>query len=304
MGGGDALARALDGFAAACYCLRRSALTRWIFILLIVAALGLTLFARPGQLESQTIRDVAIGDISIASVDTYVRVSGILDPAGAYRTIYNLGGFELYGSRYVPLMAPGTPDAIWVADENLPPGDASGYVTLVAQVMMGQGMQQPSLYLRVGYPPNVALANLLSRIGATLLICLVIATLIVWLVERLDYAIPLPWSARPAMHPPALLWFGALGRQFDDVVVRSLPAQLSATPHEARFESTDATSRWSVAIRRLKRVQLFDVATRYGAMPAARLHFEDERGLQRRGVIAAGSPESRDAILQVLSLIR
>ncbi len=294
----------LDGFAAACYRLRRSDLARWIFIALVVVALGLMLFTRPGQIENQTVRDVAIGDISIASVNTYVRVSGVLDPTGAYRTSYNLGGFELYGSRYIPLMAPGTPDAIWVADENLPARDSGGYVTLVAQVMMGQGMQQPTLYLQVGYPPNVILANLLSRLGSILLIVLMVAAFVGQLVERLDYAIPLPWNAGLAANPPALLWFGALGRQFDDLVLRSFPVRFSATPREARFESADPASPWSVAIRRLSQAQLFDVATRYGGMPAARLRFEDERGLQRHGVIAAGSAESRDAILRVLSLIR
>ncbi|MFN4294893.1 MAG: hypothetical protein ACK4JD_12265 [Thermoflexales bacterium] len=303
MAGGDALARALDGFAAACYRLRRSDLARRVFILLVVVALGLMLFTRPGQLENQTVRDVAIGDISIASVNTYVRVSGVLDPTGAYRTSYRLGGFELYGSRYIPLMAPGTPDAIWVADENLPARDSAGYVTLVAQVMMGQGMQQPTLYLQVGYPPNVILANLLSQLGSMLLALLLVAAFIGQLVERLDYAIPLPWNVGLAANPPALLWFGALGRQFDDRVLRSFPARFSATPREARFESADPTNPWSVAIRRLSQVQLFDVATQYGGMPAARLRFEDERGLQRRGVIAAGSAESRDAILRVLSLI-
>jgi hypothetical protein len=294
----------LDGFAAACYRLRRSALARWIFILLVVLSLGFTLFARPAQVESQTVRDVAIGDISIASVNTYVRVSGLLDTAGAYRTSYNLGGFELYGSRYVPLVAPGTPDAIWVADENLPTRDSATYVTLVAQVVMGQGAQQPPLYLQVGYPPNVVLVNFLSRLGSISLFALILAAVVAWLVERLDYAIPLPWNTRPASNPPALLWFGELGRQFDDLVLRSCPARFHATPHEARFESAEPGYPWSVAVRRLKWVELFDVATSYGSMPAARLYFEDERGLQRHGVIAVGSAESRDAILQVLSLIR
>jgi len=250
------------------------------------------------------VRDVAIADISIASANTYVRVSGLLDTAGAYRTSYNLGGFELYGSRYVPLVVPGTPDAIWVADENLPVHDSTAYVTLVAQVMMGQGAQQPPLYLRVGYPPNVVLANFLSRLGSVALFALILAAVVVWLVERLDYAIPLPWHTRPASNPPALLWFGELGRQFNDLVLRSCPVRFSATPHEARFESAQPAYPWSVCVRRLKSVQLFDVATSYGGMPAARLHFEDERGLQRHGVIAAASAESRDAILQVLSLIR
>ncbi|MDW8351100.1 MAG: hypothetical protein RML99_04230 [Anaerolineae bacterium] len=304
MAGGDPLVRALDGFAAAFYCLRRSNFARRAFILLVAIGLGLTLFARPGQIENQIVRDVAIWDISTASVNTYVRVSGVLDPAGAYTTGYNLGGLQLYGSRYVPLVAPGTPHAIWVADENLPTRDSIAYVTLVAQVMMGQGMQQPPLYLRVGYPPDVVLANFLARLGSILLILMLIAALVAWAIARLDYAIPLLWSARPAAHLPELLWFGELGRQFDDLVVRSAPTRLSATPHEARFESADPAGPWSVVVRRLKQAQLFDAATRYGRMPAARLHFEDERGLQRRGVIATDSAESRDAILRVLSLIR
>ena len=266
--------------------------------------MGLTLFSRPAQVENQTVRDVAIADISTASVNTYVRVSGLLDMAGAYRTSYNLGGFELYGSRYVPLVAPGTLDAIWVADDNLPAHASTAYVTLVAQVVMGQGAQQPPLYLQVGYPPNVVLASFLSRLGSISLFALILAAVVAWLVERLDYAIPMPWDTRPASNLPALLWFGELGRQFDDLILRSCPARFYATPHEARFESARPGSPWSVSIRRLKWVQLFDVATRYGSMPAARLYFEDERGLQRHGVIAVASAESRDAILQVLSLIR
>jgi hypothetical protein len=59
-----------------------------------------------------------------------------------------------------------------------------------------------------------------------------------------------------------------------------------------------------VQVRRVKTVQLFDVATPYGGMPAARLRFEDERGLQRSGVIATNSSASRDAVLRVLTLIR
>jgi hypothetical protein len=46
------------------------------------------------------------------------------------------------------------------------------------------------------------------------------------------------------------------------------------------------------------------VASKYGALPAARLRFEDERGLLRHAVIAANTAQSRDAVLEVLSLIR
>jgi hypothetical protein len=161
------------------------------------------------------------------------------------------------------------------------------------------------MFLQVGYPPNVVLANILARLGVVILMVLVFVALLAWLVERLDYAMPLPWGkSRQAQNAPALLWFGELGRQFNETYVRSQPATFNATPHEARFESARPRGLWSVSVRRLKSVQLFDVATPYGGLPAARLRFEDERGLQRRGVIATNSAASRDAVLQVLSLIR
>lgn len=318
------MAHALDAFAAACYRVRRSALARWLFIGLAVASLGAALFARPAQLENQTVRDANIGDITISSMNTYVRVSGVLDTIGAYRTSYKLGDISLYGSRFVPLVEPSTAEAIFVLDENLPTRDPSQPVTLVAQVMMGTGAQPP-MYLEIGYPPNVVLANTLARAGTVVLALVLIIALIAWAVERLDYALPLPWNvpsaqtaaapaptvARTAPQSPhtppvpqGLLWFGELGRQYNDTVLRSQPAEFRATPHEARIDSAEPKGQWSVSIRRLKSAQLFEVATPYGSLPAARLRFEDERGLVRKGVIAAQSSKTRDAVLQVLSLIR
>jgi hypothetical protein len=302
--GGSAFSRFLDAFAAACYRVRRSALARWAFIGLAVISLGLALFSRPGAVENQAIRDSAVGEISISSLRTYVRVIGVLNPSGAYRTQYALGNINLYGSRFVPFVSPNSLDVVYVIDENLPNAAADATITLVAQVVEGVG-QQPPLYLQIGYPPNVVLANVLARLGMLLLLALMVIALVAWLVERFDYAVPLPWSApQNVANAPALLWFGELGRQFNDTYIRSQPAQFNATPHEARFEAVEPRGLWSVSVRRVKWVQLFDVATPYGGMPAARLHFEDERGLQRRGVIAANSSQSRDAVLRVLSLIR
>ncbi len=298
------LTRILDAFSAACYQLRRSVLARWAFIALAVLAVGLSLFSRPGQIENQTVRDASISSITISSIDSYVRVTGVLDPAGAYRTRYNLGGIELYGSRYVPLASLDMAEAIFVADENLPRSTPGQPVTFVAQVVAGTGAQPP-MYLQVGYPPNVVLANALSRIGSLLLAVILLLAFIVWLVERFDYALPLPWQVKAApASAPALMWYGDLGRQYNDTVLRSAPAEFVATPHEARFESVQPKGLWQVSVKRLKTVQLFDLASRYGALPAARLRFEDERGLLRHAVIATNTPTSRDAVLKVLSLIR
>jgi hypothetical protein len=304
--GGSVLSRILDAFAAACYRVRRSALARWVFIGLAVFSLGLALFSRPGVVENQAVRDAAISEITISSLWSYVRVTGVLNPSGAYRTQYALGNINLYGSRFVPLVSPNSLDVVYVIDENLPNAAADASITLVAQVVEGVG-QQPPLYLQIGYPPNVVLANVLARLGTLLLLSLIVIALVAWLVERFDYAVPLPWSlsqTADVANAPSLLWFGELGRQFNDAYIRSQPAQFNATPHEARFEAIEPRGLWSVSVRRVKLVQLFDVATPYGGMPAARLHFEDERGLHRRGVIAANSLQSRDAVLRVLSLIR
>jgi hypothetical protein len=302
--GGNALTRLLDAFAAACYRLRRSVIARWATIALAILALGLALFSRPGQVENQSVRDAGLGSISSASIDTYVRVTGFFDPSGAYRTSYNLGGIELYGGRYVPLVSPDLSDAVYVIDDGLPRSTPGQPVTIVAQVMAGQGAQPP-LYLQMGYPPNVVLANTLARAGTLLLALVLLAVFVVWLVERFDYAIPLPWQVKtPPTPAPTLMWYGDLGRQYNDTVLRSHPAEFNATPHEARFASADPKGLWQVSIKRLKSVQLFDVASKYGALPAARLRFEDERGLLRHAVIAANSPTSRSAVLEVLSLIR
>ncbi len=265
------------------------------------------MFARPAQVENQSIRDAGIGEISISNYSTYVRVSGVFDFTRAYSTQYKLGDINLYGSRFVPFYEPGMFDAIYVIDENLPTRDPTRQATIVAQVLMGTGAQPP-IYLQVGSPPNVVMANALARIGTALLVLVVVVALITWVIERMDYAIPLPWSANDEPEntesKPALLWFGELGRQYNEVVLRSQPAEFNATPHEARIDSANPKGQWSVSIRRLMSAQLFEVATPYGSLPAARLRFEDERGLQRRGVIAAQSTQTRDAMLQVLSLIR
>lgn len=284
--------------------MRRSVLARWVFIALMVLAVGLALFSRPGQVENQTVRDAGLSSITISSIDSFVRVTGFFDPSGAYRTHYNLGGIELYGGRFVPLVSPDMSEAVFVADENLPRSSPGQPVTFVAQVVAGVGAQPP-LYLQAGYPPNVVLANALARVASVLLVVLLLLAFVVWLVERFDYAIPLPWQVKtPPAPAPALMWYGDLGRQYNDTVLRSAPAEFKATPHEARFESVQPQGLWQVSVKRLKVVQLFEVASQYGALPAARLRFEDERGLLRHAVIATNTVPSRDAVLKVLSLIR
>jgi len=301
--GGSLLPCSLDGIAAACYVLQHSRPARRLLIALALLAIALLFFARPEQLEQQIVSNVSIGEITTAYDGRFVRVGGFVVTPDAYRTRYRLGGSELLDKGYMPLIAVDETQVIWVAGtEPIEDRAVSAYfVTLVAQVVRNQGDQQPALYLRVGRPPSVLLMRTLAWLSRVLLATLLVLAAALWLARRLDYALPLPWPASQTPTAPPLLWFGSLGRPFSECIVRSRPVQLSLRPYEARFESA---SGWGVSVRRLRRAHLFQAATRYGGLPAMRLHFEDERGLQRRGVLATNSNEARQAILQALSLIR
>ena len=300
MAGGSALPRLLDGAAAACYALQHRCLVRRLLIALAVLSIGLLIFARPDELERQSIPNVALHELSAADAGSFVRVSGVLIAPDDYRAQHQLDGAELLDRGYLPLISVDGTRVVWVMSDNAE--DLFGnYTTLTAQVVLGQSEQQPAWYLQVGSPPNVTLARWLDQSGRAMLAILIVVGGALWLTRRLDYAIPMPWPAGRSSDAPSLLWFGGLGRLYGDHVVRSRPVWLSLLPHEARFESPDG---WIVTVRRLRRAHLFDVATRYGSLPALRLHFDDERGLRRRGVLAADSTDARRALIQMLSVIR
>jgi hypothetical protein len=294
--GGSALPRLLDGIAAACYALQYRCLARRLLIALAALSIGLLLFARPDELERRSVPHVALHELSAAYAGRFVRVSGTVLPLDDHHARqYQPGSAELW-----PLFSEDKTQVVWLMSDNAK--DLFGnYTTLTAQVTLGHGDQQPAWYLRAGLPPNVLLAHWLNQCGRVMLVILLVVGAALWLMRRLDYAIPMPWPASRGSDAPPLLWFGGLGRPYGDHVVRSRPVQLSLLPHEARLESPDG---WTVTVRRLRRAHLFDVATRHGSLPALRLHFDDECGLQRRGVLAADSPDARQALIQMLSLIR
>ena len=135
-------------------------------------ALGLCFIAislaRPGNDEPKAILNVSIRQVSATTLNQFVRVTGVLDVAHPYQTKFDLGPITLRGSRYFRMAEPGSPDAIWVADESLP-ADAlsSAAITLVGEMVEGAG-QQPGMYLQVGQPPNTRLINTLARVGMAL----------------------------------------------------------------------------------------------------------------------------------------
>ena len=296
----DALARGLDRVAAITERLHHSRAARLIFIALLAASALSLMLARPGQVENQIVREATPAEIGISSLGTYVRVTGILDVNGAYRTQYRLGIIQLQGGRYIPLTVPDSFSAVYVLDEGVPSHTPGEFVTIVGQVVPGVGAQ-PTVFIQPGYPPDVVLAQTVARVGGVALAMLIGLALLGGGIRRLDYALPAPSGASTTAHDaPDLLWFGSLGREYDDAIVRSAAVTFQATPFEGRLSGSD----WHVPIRRLRLAHLFTLATRWGSLPAARVWFEDNRGLHRRGVIAARRADVLDAVLQVLSRMR
>jgi hypothetical protein len=298
------LTRLVNRIAQFCYWLhetRRARLLLWFATLLGAAAL---LFARPGRIENATVRDYRLSEISISSQNAWARVNGVLLPDKGYQTRFELGNVTLRGSKFIPLTQAGAADPLFVLDEDLPSYRPGEMVTLVGQIQLGQG-EQPPIFLQPGLPPNVVLANWIARIGAWLLMLSVVFTALSWLVHFSNYALPAPAPALVASNqPPRFLWYGDLGREYGDVVVREVPCDFTATVHEAQFSALVPRDLWKVCVRRLRSAQLLDLATQYGSLPAARILFEDERGLMRRAVFAANSMHNREQALQVMSLIR
>ncbi len=296
----DALALGFDRVAEIAMRLHRARAARLIFFALLIASSLSLMFAQPGRVENQTIRTTTPAEIGISSIGTYVRVTGILDTSGAYRTQYRLGVIQLQGGRYIPLTVPDSYSAVYVLDEDLPPHAPGEYVVVVGQVVTGVGAQPP-IFIQPGYPPDVVLAHTIARVGGILLVLLLALAAVGWWIRRRDYALPLLFSApRVASAAPDLIWFGRLGREHDEAFVRNAEVQFQATSFEGRLSATG----WRVVIRRLRAARLFTVASLWGSMPAARITFEDNYGLSRSGVIAARNRPTLDAVLQVLSHLR
>lgn len=282
----------LSGFARATFKLnhsRAAQIAAMIALGLCVIAISL---AKPGDDTPKKIIETSPSQITYTTLNQFVRVTGELDAQRARQTQMSLGPITLRGSRYLPMTEPGSPQILWVADENLPSDAASGKpITLLGQMVEGIG-QQPPMYLQVGEPPNTRLFNILARVGMVIWALLILVILAMrWAAQR-HFALSV--SAPPVANTaaPELLWFGMVGRE--------LPAQLSAIRREAVIENAGQTARWRVVIHRLMDARQTSIATSFGALAAARLTYQDDVGLTRRAVLAANSPATLNAALDVL----
>lgn len=294
----------LDALAQGAHVLHHSRRLRLALAAMVGLAIVATALARPVHDEDTTVYTVSLRDITAASIGRYVRVTGVLAPEAAYQTQFTALGIRLRGGRFIPMLGEGAYDPLFVLDQNLPPlPDNGAPLTLVGRIVPGSG-QQPTYYLEVGDPPDIALMNSLARLGLIVLVCLVAAFGLIWYLRRADYAPGLPFGS-PAVRPgaPPLLWFGSVGRTYGDVVLRQEPATFVATRAEALFGSARRPGAWTATCRRLLSADTTVVATRYGALPAARIEFEDERGLRRRAVLATSSLPARNALIEALRFV-
>lgn len=297
--------RLFDFIARACFWSDQRRLASLILTGLGLLSLGLIAIGRPDPPRQIQPRDATVNDISSRDINQYVRVTGVLAPNKVRQVQFRLGSITLMGSRYIPLITPGIFDPLYVLDESIPEGAFAGNpITLVGKIQAGANAKHPALYLEIGSPPNEYLLSQLAQVGLIVLSVLAVIFAIRWLVRRLDYALPM-WGAPKTLATQAeVFWFGDLGRAFDNASARCVPVHISAKAAEAqlRLQGVEPTY-LSVTIRRLGLAHLFNVATEFGALPAARIEFEDERGLRRKGTLAFTSPATRDVVLDVLRYV-
>ena len=297
--------RLFEFIARACFWSDQRRVVSLISVGLGLVALGLIAIGRPDPPRQVPLRDATINDISSRDINQYVRVTGVLAPNKTRQVQFRLGSITLSGSRYIPLIAPGIFDPLYVLDQAIPEGALTGSpITLVGKINIGLNAQHPTLYLEIGSPPNEYLLSQLARSGIVVLVILAASFIIRWLVRRLDYAIPV-FTASKSLPPQAeVFWFGDLGHAFDGTIARFAPVHISAKATEAQLTLFGVgINVLSITIRRLGFANLFNAATAVGALPAARIEFEDERGLRRKGTLVFTSSATREVVLDVLRYV-
>jgi hypothetical protein len=280
-----------------------------IFLLCAIACAGL-IWTHAAQSEDTTIYSLSSSVVRGTLVNRYVRATGHFLFAGAYDVRSSIAGFFWQTMRFVPLVPVDSQDPLLVLDENLLSTNNNGNpVTLVGKIMHGED-PQPMFYMRVMDPPPAIVFDIVVWACFVLLAGVCLGVLVHYMIRKLDYALTVPVEPdQPTIgqaaenDTPLLLWFGGLGPAYGDVSLRQISVSFKAIPAEARLTPTLYPELWSIVIRHLYGVQSTRIATSYGALPAMRLEFEDERGIIRNGVIAASNLHLIDLILDVLRFV-
>ncbi len=287
---------ALNTLSDLAYRLRQSRIVSIAFVLALVACVGMISLARAENWQDTAVYDMHATSSVTSLLDRYVRVTGVLARDQAYQTQADVGGVKLGGGRYIPLMVAGMSDPVLVYDANVPASGTNDPITVVGRLMVGTG-DQPSYYIEIGDPPDILLQNLLARIGLVAGALLLALAFLGWLIGRVDYAVATTGrEMQLASSGIGALWFGSLGAEFGNAVVRHAPVVINKSANEIRLDASNALPAWSVRIRDIRKVAKADIATAYGLLPGARIEFQDERGLMRKGTLVIGDLRTQDEL--------
>lgn len=301
--------RIIEKVAELCHRLRYSGRARIGLIVVVLTAFAAVLFSRPEQMVQLTVSDVLISSVDAAAVNRYVRVSGMFRPDETFKRYLRLNEIlgKGFGPGFAPLVDPSSGAVLWVLDDGLPAPEANAPVTFIGRVTL-DGSEAPVYYLVVGAPPAVRIAQWLASLGVAMLIGAGLAVLLIAAAARWHFALPSLWRASDEVAPDSdatLSYYGALGYAFDNVQLRAAPVRLAVGVHEVCLTPFDAAgASWSVVVRRVMSVDLFDVATRAGARAAMRLQFEDDHGLLHSVVLAAPSRRARGRVMELFVNLR
>jgi hypothetical protein len=288
----------LNSVSELAYRFRQSRVAGVAFAVLFVICIGLIALARADTGEAIRVLTFDKDSSVVSRLGTYVRATGTLLLDQPFVAQTNVAGVTLSGSKFYPLMIEGAADPLFVAEGSFPAPDANGQVTLVGRVETGS-TAQPNYYLQIGDPPNISIQNNLAQLGIIGALLLLAAWLIAWLISKRDYALGASGAASEPIGIGAL-WFGSLGAEFGNAVVRQAPVQVTKTPHEIKLDSAGSRPAWAVRIREVVSVTPTSVATAYGPLAGARIAFQDERGLLRHGTIAVGGDSYARSELRAL----
>ena len=281
----------LNAIATFYFHAHRSKIFTAVCALVLATSVALLAAARPKGQEDLQVYELNDKISLSASIDHYFNVRGKLMPAGRYQSEARSGSIRLAASKYVPIQLDTRTEPIFVLDDNIPAPKADSFVSFVGRLNTASD-PVVSYFLEVDSPTNVPLINRLASAGMLVAALTLLVLGVGYLVSRNDYALSTNHNmgaANAATHlsTSPTLWFGNLGARYQNAMTNQAPVQLNPTARDLTFEST-GTEPWAIVIKRITQTQPTHIATRYGALPAVRLSFEDERGLLRKGVLVAG----------------
>ncbi len=271
--------------------------------LVLAVCVALLAAARPKNQEDISVYELNDTTSLSASIDRYFNVRGKLMPQARYQSEARSGSFRFSASAYVPIQLDTLSEPIFVLDQDIPAPKADGFVTFVGRLSTAND-PAISYFLEVDSPTNVPLINRVANIGMGVALLTLLGLLMGALVSRSDYAISTNASASLANgSSSSLWWFGNIGARYQNASARQAPVQLNATANDLTLESLGREP-WAIVIKRVTQSQHTHIATSFGAMPALRLRFEDERGLMRRGVLAMSDAATCEELFEKMNLTR